>query len=517
MPRLAIAVLLLFAGIVQGIDRPQPPRPEKEVTVTLVGRADDLGAETVNFGLPLPPGFLQDAALVRVHSMRGAEMEAAVRSLEAWRIDGREGTIRSIQIQFRANFSREKTQQIKVAFGKARSGRARQFIPVVDTLIEPDGIKGPRVLALVPAKWLCDSWIAGPQVPAAESGPWSSYDQLVEKNFPGSLQYIASTQFDHWLFDRTTCWYKMYVRTGDRKFIEAAYQAAHFVRTHTRTDGPNAGAFMPKGSADLKYVYPRAMHLHYLLTGEERARDLGQTMARLILNNWNPVYRGGFWTPRHQGYGLLGVVHGWELTGDPVYWKKAQSYADALHQHQSQPPDGRPPDGSLRENWAEYDASEAKFKGATSAWMMAILLDPMFHYWTLTGDQRIPGMALKWLDFLDRQGLQPDGRSAYYVINCFAGEAGELPSTVSGDMTRHNTEMAYQFAMGIYFSPDPARREVYRKRLETLFSTVRDRDLNQPARAFNWAFQASSQMVYFLRERAGRPVSWTRRPQAVWR
>ena len=32
--------------------------------------------------------------------------------------------------------------------------------------------------------------------------------------------------------------------------------------------------------------------------------------------------------------------------------------------------------------------------------MMAMLVDPMFHYWTLTGDGRIPGMVLRWLDFL---------------------------------------------------------------------------------------------------------------------
>jgi hypothetical protein len=503
MPRLAVAVLVMFAGSVCGMDRPRPVSPPKEVTVTLVGRAGNLGIETVNFGLPLPPGFLNDANLVQLLDSQGAEIDAAVRALEPWRIDGTDGAIRSIQIQFQADFQREKTRQVTVAFGKPRAGRTRQFVPVVETLIEPDGIKGPRVLALLPARWLCDSWIAGPQVPAAESGPWSSYDRLVEKNFPGSLQYIASTRFDHWLFDRTTCWYKMYVRTGDRKFIEAAYQAAHFVRMHTRTEGPDAGMFIPKGAPDLKYVYPRAMHLHYLLTGEERALELGKIMARLILNHWNPVYHGGFWTPRHEGYGLLGVLHGWELTGDAAYWKKARSYADALYQHQNQPPDGRPPDGSLRENWEQYDPSEAKFKGATSAWMMAILLDPMFHYWTLTGDERLPGMVLKWLDFLDRNGLQPGGRSAYYVINCFAGEPGELPSTVNGDMTRHNTEMSYQFAMGVYFSPDPARREVYRKRIETLFAAVQDRDLNQPARAFNWAFQASSQLVYFLNFPAG--------------
>jgi hypothetical protein len=296
----------------------------------------------------------------------------------------------------------------------------------------------------------------------------------------------------------------MYVRNGDRKYIEAAYQAAHFVRTHTEMDGSDAGMFIPKGKPDLKYVYPRAMHIHYLLTGDERMLETGKIMAKLILNRWDPVYHGGFWTPRHEAYGWLGVLHGWEMTGDRVYWNKARSYADALYQHQRQPPDGLPPDGSYRENWAQYDPSEASFRGATSAWMMAMLVDPTFQYWTLTGDPRIPGMVLRWLDFLDHKGLQPDGRSAYYVINCFAGEPGELPSTVVGDMTRHDTEMSYQFAMGVYFSQDPIRREVYQKRFETLFQAVSDKDLNQPARAFNWAFQASSQLVYFLQHPGGK-------------
>jgi hypothetical protein len=71
-------------------------------------------------------------------------------------------------------------------------------------------------------------------------------------------------------------------------------------------------------------------------------------------------------------------------------------------------------------------------------------------------------------------------------------------------MTRHNTEMAYQFAMGIYFSQDAARRQVYRKRLDSLLAAVLDKDLNQTPRAFSWAFQASSQLVYFLKHPGGR-------------
>ena len=97
-------LILALPVAVYGIDRPQPASPAREVTVTLTGRAADLGNEVVNFGLPLPPGFLYDPAMVRLYAENGAEIQAAVRSLEPWRIDGKDGAIRSLQIQFRADF-----------------------------------------------------------------------------------------------------------------------------------------------------------------------------------------------------------------------------------------------------------------------------------------------------------------------------------------------------------------------------------------------------------------------------
>jgi hypothetical protein len=360
---------------------------------------------------------------------------------------------------------------------------------------------------------LCASGVVGPQVPASQSGVYASYDRFVEKNFPGSLAYLNSQVYHEWLFDRTTCYYKMYVRTGDSKYLDAAYHAANFVREHTKLDGPDAGIFTLKGP-DLKYVYPRAMHLHYLLTGDERALACGKVMAEYCFNHQDPVYRPdllqpvargvdpergrNFWTLRHQGYGLLGILHGWEMTGDRKYWTKARECVDAYYKHQQQPPDGRPPDGSLRQNWELYDPNEATFPGATSAWMMALLLDPLFHYWTLTKDRRVAQIVVKWCDFLDRQGIVPDGSKAYYVINCFArDDPKQSPGEIGPDMEMHNTEMAYTFALGLFFTNDSRRKEIYQRRLRRFLELAVQLDMNHPARAFNWAFQFTSQLIYF--------------------
>jgi len=65
-------------------------------------------------------------------------------------------------------------------------------------------------------------------------------------------------------------------------------------------------------------------------------------------------------------------------------------------------------------------------------------------------------------------------------------------------MEMHNTEMAYMFALGSYFTNDRKRRAVYKARFEKFLNLAVQLDMNHPARAFNWAFQFTSQLVYFM-------------------
>lgn len=473
--------------------------------VTLHARTSARGAEIVTFGVPLPPGAIADERRIGVRSDDGTPLEAVVTVLERWRDGAR--TPRSVKVQLAIDLHGQPTRAIAVILDDPAPLRpARALAPGASV-----DAKGPSVWAVLPAAWLCDSLVAGPQVPAERSGRYRGYDDLVDRELDGSLKYIASQVYKEWLFDRTTCWYKMYVRTGELKFLAAAHEAAHFVLEHTARSGPNAGAFTLKEGVDLKYVYPRAMHLHYLLTGDERMRDAGVAMASLHLRTLDPVYdptayarppadsdpehSRAFWSPRQQAYGLLGVLHGWELTGEAAYRDKAGACIDAYHAHQTHPPDGLPADGSWRQSWEVYDPSEATYHGATSAWMTAILLDGLFCEWTLSRDPRIPQMVTRWCDFLDRRGFVPDGSAAYYVIDCLS----EQPSGQVGvDMQLHSMEIAYTFAMGIYFTRDPQAEARYRKRFETAFARALTLDLDEVGRSYNWAFQASSQLVYFM-------------------
>jgi hypothetical protein len=514
---------LIAPGVTGLVQRRPRPLSTPVTLVSLVGRTR---REVVNFGLPLPQEALFEPQQVAVIGERGREIPSSVRVLETWpdpseRAGKRsERSIRSVQIQFPMDLDADRPSRVNVTLNRRRHDNAGDMVPVARTLIDDEGLKGPRVLPLLSPDWLCASELVGPQTPGHASGSYNAYDRFVDRSFPGSLKYIDSSVYHHWLFDRPSVYFTQYVRTGERRFLEAALHCAHFMRIHTDMNSSDAGMFTLKG-ADVKYVYPRAMHIHYLLTGDERALDAGRTTARFCLTRWTPGYRPAeysqppfgvdperdrkFWSARHEAYGLLGALHGWEMTLEDAYRRRIVEYIDGLHAHQIQPPDGRPPDGSWRQNWALYDPNETLLAGGASPWMTAILLGALFHSWRLTSDPRIPAMVTRWCDFLDRKGFTADGSRVHYVIDCFkSNHLDEAPGEQEQGMERHSTELAYSFAMGCFFSHDPRQRERFKRRFDRMFQIATTIDANSPARCYNWAFQFSSQLVYFMNHRAVR-------------
>jgi hypothetical protein len=77
------------------------------------------------------------------------------------------------------------------------------------------------------------------------------------------------------------------------------------------------------------------------------------------------------------------------------------------------------------------------------------------------------------------------------------------------------------FAMGIFFSADPARTAAYRKRFDNAFRlataldhynvldhrAVPGREIEPSVRSFNWSFQSSSQLIYYLQHATGKGPS----------
>jgi hypothetical protein len=150
------------------------------------------GPTPVAIGVPLPRDLLRDASRVVVLDDRGRPLQAWIDALEPWRTGGRDGSIRSLRVRLRVDPVEHGTLQVRL--GEAGHPAPEGAPPdAEDVLLAPDGLRGPRVFALLPAAWLCASGVAGPQVPADPHGRFAGYDAFVERSFPGSLAYLDSS------------------------------------------------------------------------------------------------------------------------------------------------------------------------------------------------------------------------------------------------------------------------------------------------------------------------------------
>jgi imidazolonepropionase-like amidohydrolase len=482
--------ILANLGVTLRVDeRPSWPRPAAaSVEVTLSPQVDEPGSQVVSFGLPFGPDVLKDDGLIRVADAQGKEIAAFTRPLAFWGIDGKRGSIRSVLVQFATDFHDRTPRKVTITWERARTARRPAQTPIADTqFIEPrDGFDfhGPKVLAILPAAWLCDSLVAWQQVPASRNTAAEWFDQHLVQQFPGSLKSLASKSYDAHLYDRPATYAKIYVRYGEEKYLRAALQANDFYIQHLGKDG-----FFDLKPGDFKYVYAEGSTIAYLLTGDERYR---QAVERGLLSwaKWPRVeYQGsGFWTERHAGTGMATYLHAYELLGDPKLLETALRYFEGVLALQLKPLDGKPPDGA----WVHTAASHGDGNGwTTSPWMSALLMDSIWKLWMYTGDRRCPASLAMYAKFIEKHALTADGKHVYYMAN-----SPGRGQSVKPESTAHNMEAAYILAMGYYLSGGSDLGLL--AKVKTVWPPLINDDANTPTRKFAWRFRETAMLVWFL-------------------
>jgi hypothetical protein len=457
--------------------------PAADITVSLKANVASPGSdETVSFGLPLPPDHLTDPAQVAVFD-NGTEIPAYVETLVPWRWENT-GGIRSVLIQFQMDLSGITEKEVAVRTGVARTQSISAKTPIENTLVDTEGEQGPRILALLPAQWMCDSWIAGPQIPAsANTGAYSGYENWIQDNFPGTMDYDYALA-EPWLYDRPTTLYKIYIRYGAGAFGEDVFKAAYgslntyrqLIYDSTDCSAPYycPGSFSLKNPNagdswhDQKYSYTECFALHYMLTGDDRC--LGK--IRDIANFWRRAYgdvyqtytpgRGG-WTERHYSYNVMSFIHAYEILGDALDSSDVIEWVNSLFDHQDAPQDGFAPDGS----WRHYstDHGEGGYTLGSSVWMSSIMFDVIFKYYLMTGDDKALASLNTYADWVDSCGMtkQPWGDSLdmmWYYAGCsgLAGQTADYNGTTvtldgpwaDGYETAHSMELTYVYAAGYW-------------------------------------------------------------------
>jgi hypothetical protein len=483
-------------------ERPAWPKPPATtVEVALVPQVDEEGTQVVSFGLPFGPGWLGDDKQIRVTGADGQEVPVFTKPLVSWWIDRKQGSLRSVIVQFEASFKDKTPQKATVAWDKPRAKSRPAMTPIAETQVkrhvEPPGdyktkadaydFQCPKVLALLPPEWLCASLVVWQQVPAKENrvAPW--FDKHLVEKFDYSTRNTSANQsaFEAHLFDRPATYVKVYARHGDAKYLLASIQAADFYIQHL---DPRGFLNVKKGS-DHKYTYTEGPALAYMLTGDERFREAIERGIK-CWDTWRAIeYRGkGFWTERHAGFGMMAYLHAYEVSGDPKLLDKAKQYFDAVLSMQVKPVDGGEPDGA----WVHRADDHGDGNGwTTSPWMSAFLTDAIWKYWMLTGDPRAPASLAMYAKFTEKHAVTPDGKSTYYMANSPGRGKSE-----DGGGPEHNVEGVYLLALGHYLSG--GADEAYLKKIETLWPPVMQDGANNPGRKFTWRFRETSTLIWLL-------------------
>jgi hypothetical protein len=477
-----------------------PGPPTSRLEVVLAPQAGLDGSHVVSFGLPFGPGWLDDDALIRVTGHDGAEIPVFTEPLASWWIDGDKRSLRSVLVQFEAAFESADPLRVTITWDGGRTCARPEKTPVTQTQVSlrldpPPGFtraesfdyRCPKVLAMLPADWLCASLIVWQQVPVAANrvAPW--FDEHLTESFEGSLRTISGTEFSVHLFDRPATYAKMYVRSGEKEHLLAALQSIDFYLQHLGPDG----FFDLKSYKDVKYVFTEGFAVLYMLTGDERFLDGIDRALKAWETHTRIEYRGeGFWTERHHGFGMMAYLHAYEISGDRTLLDKARRYFEAAHSMQIEPRHGGRPDGS----WARPRSSGGE-RGPeawiSSPWMSAFLADAIWKYWMLTGDPRAPASLAMYAKFTQRRSVAPAGDAIHYLT----ASEGYGDSRAAGSDS-HNMEGIYLLAIGYYLSGGSDQGLLHP--IGKLWAPMMGSDANVPPRQFTWRFRETSMLVWFL-------------------
>jgi hypothetical protein len=471
-----------------------PPPTGSTVTVTLQPAAGVSGSQRVNFAVPMPRGLLLDPDRVRV--MDGStELAAARNDLALWP----DGSVRSVHIQVTTTVSSGK--QLTVRINEAPTTAAGTMVPVSTLLVAADGTSGPRVWARLPAAWLADSGVTGPQVTEAsvEGTNLDAFDNVCNYASYGVSAFLSLlTNKDVWLYDRGTALYRGYARRGDQSTLESAYRETATYRARITGTDAATRIGVPGAADDLKYHYAQNMAIHYLLTGDDRFRESAEDIATRVFALWgHPGYAGGsdFWTERHAGFALLAYVWARVVTDNEaaVLEQRADAAVDAYLAMQSQYPT----------SWTDSSARCFAHTGAAhgesystwgcSPWMSAIIADGLDAYATEKGGTKatqVRAAIVKLGKIIARDGRNSDGKPYYWMgIGSAADEVDPY--------NEHWGEPAYVVAMA-YFHGGKTDASL-KTAAEQMLAGLKSKGTVPHLRSFNWQCRSAVATPYYLK------------------
>jgi hypothetical protein len=426
--RMLTATLLALVSLHAAEPFFAPPRVSGSITVALYPTevVQSSSPVLVTFGVPFTRGSITAADLAKVRVLRaGQELPAHVEMLTPWRhamnsaIDGQSVRVALVQIHYAFSARYPVAESLTVSWGVTTRGsdvanleppRSAWHLVTTGTFAAADSVYEPDVYAVLPKDLLCAGVLRFPRMePFADSilptrddpsamAPiqhWSGNREQMygQKNFFYSIINEDDsrdtaichykTDYEPWLFDRSSSMFALYFRSAFFKPLREAVRAAGFYCNHMKA----TGFFDLKDGDDAKYSYNECFAYTYWLTGDDRIKGKIAT-ATLGFNGvrtrWTPTMN--FWTERHSGFKLLANTIAFEVLGG-AYRDSMLAVLNDLVWLQNgaggQVPAGRV-DGGLYHYGAQHDWDWAEDTLGASPWMSMFVMDPMLRVYGLT-------------------------------------------------------------------------------------------------------------------------------------
>jgi hypothetical protein len=300
------------------------------------------------------------------------------------------------------------------------------------------------------------------------------------------------SDFEPWLFDRATSYYKLSLLTDSVDLKEHAVDLVE--RYYSAIDERGVFTLKP-GEPDAKYSYTDGAVWFEHLTGDRKFRPKAQAVYNLWLNEFPARYSPtqSLWTEREMAYAFGAAVGWFALSQDPAALARAQTL---LTQWAELAAESGAPLHTLKQHQEEFEPPWAE-RRMTSPWMAALFFEYLQHYERLTHDRRALELVSSYADFLLEHCLY-DGRvnhpnlSGYLLPYYLCGEDGyyerETPSEGDGEHTADVMGiMAFAVAAKRELGADPkAALEAYRDLRTSAEYFVGRRSDVEPKRKINW-------------------------------
>ncbi len=452
----------------------------------------------VTFGVPFTRGSVTVADLVKVRVLKGTqEIAAHVDMLTPWRhasngaLDGQSVRIALVQIHFTFTSVYPQFETITVEWGTAarttdvtslENQRSAWHLVTAGTFAAADSVYEPDVFAVLPKAILCRGILRFPCMePFADTIAETRDDPAVMapiQHWPGNLEQMYAqknffysivneddvrdtgichykTDYEPWLFDRSSAMFVLYFRSGFFKPLREAVRAAEFYCNHLTA----SGFFDLKDGDDAKYSYNECLAYTHWLTGDDRIKQKISTAVKGfngVNTRWAPTMN--FWTERHSGFKLLANAIAYEVLGGAYKDSMLKVFSDLAWLQDGaggQVPANRI-DGGLYHYGAQHDWDWAEDTLGASPWMTMFVMDAVLRVYACTETQAAGAFITRMAGFLRNSCAVTSYNSSdgvkmdfprYAIL--FDGRDGQVDEWSD---IQHSMEVGAGIAYGYYLS-----------------------------------------------------------------